>query len=367
MGYYGRYLVILICAVLLAGCTAAPTPASTSTPLPPVTAAPTDISVAPTTAVPESTRLFGGPRIVGTTPAIPHGAAGSWDAATVSPGGAVFVDGTYYLFHKGLDHLAGPYLGAVGYSTSTDGLTWTRHPEPVTEDAGLSDLGPPGVMPGTVLIEPDGQWVMYFWLSDPRPEFDHISTIWRAVSPGPDGPWVADPQEPILSRGEEGGWDYGGVYAPSVVKLGDQYIMLYAATELNGQFNVVGMATSPDGITWQKRADPVFEPSTGGGWDSGSVQEPRVDLINGELVMAYTAWGQGQMTASIGLARSADGDTWERYHANPVMIIDDIPGGGFFHIPNLFAHDSKTYLFAEVVNGDHTDIWLSILDGAIDW
>ena len=128
--------------------------------------------------------------------------------------------------------------------------------------------------------------------------------------------WQEYEGNPILERGPNGSWDDSRVSSPSVIKVGDTYYMYYAGT--NDFFWRIGLALSPDRVTWTKYpGNPVFNPDDFGEWDDLNVQDPMVIFDGTEYKMYYT--GYDGSTRRIGLATSTDGLNWTRAPNNPVL------------------------------------------------
>ncbi|MFA6005291.1 MAG: alpha/beta fold hydrolase [Patescibacteria group bacterium] len=130
----------------------------------------------------------------------------------------------------------------IGYATSPDGLHWTSH-GPVLASPEL-DLGDP-----TVIHDAEG-YVM--WFSGNYPGLAGIR-IYRATST--DGMiWESD-FAPVLT-GTPGGWDSQSVAAPFVFKEeGGVYRMWYSGY---GSEWDVGLATSADGVLWEKYSQQLL-------------------------------------------------------------------------------------------------------------
>lgn len=195
--------------------------------------------------------------------------------------------------------------------------------------------------------------------------------------PPPDGTegeprlaWTARP-EPVLSRGAPGEWDSVDVLNPSVVRHGGGYLNLYSGydgktwrtglatsgdgiawTKLgpvlspdpgswegeyiaaNGSALVVGgeicywyqagdppqigVATSSDGLSWQKRQAPVLENGPRGSWDEMGVADPYVLAAGGRLYMYFLGQDRARRQR-LGVAVSDDGVSWTRLRVNPIL------------------------------------------------
>ena len=71
-----------------------------------------------------------GPWTIDDEPILTPGAAGAFDAGGLQWPSVVRTEGGYLLYYAGFD-LAQSGSGSIGLATSTDGITWTKHPEPV--------------------------------------------------------------------------------------------------------------------------------------------------------------------------------------------------------------------------------------------
>ncbi|MBM2827350.1 MAG: hypothetical protein HW403_1414 [Dehalococcoidia bacterium] len=136
------------------------------------------------------------------------------------------------------------------------------------------------------------------------------------------GPLFGHSEHPVLETGQDGSWDSGSIHAPSVVKVGDRYLMWYDGTSGNDPYAgwSIGLAwsTEIDSESWVKHPDnPVLIPGSQGEWDSVSVHDPRVIYDEGFYRMWYSGY-DGHLWR-IGYATSTDGVVWTKHPANPVM------------------------------------------------
>jgi len=119
---------------------------------------------------------------------------------------------------------------------------------------------------------------------------------WRRASNGP----VLAPQ------GD--GWEAAGTFNPSVVRHDGKIVMLYRAQDRTGTSRL-GYATSPDGIRFTRRPEPVLSPETdyerGGG-----VEDPRLVRFGDTYYLTYT--GYNKKDAQLCLATSKDLVHWDR-------------------------------------------------------
>lgn len=147
-----------------------------------------------------------GPWVADSDPVLLPGSVGEWDEQQVlAPHVLQSVDG-YIMYYTGTDK-AGKQQ--VGMATSTDGIAWTKYNDSSTADS-------------------------------PQLESD-----------------------PVLQPAEKGSWDGSWAHQPRVIKTDENWVMFYRGTQdANGGKMALGLATSEDGIHWNKFAgNPIFLPN----------------------------------------------------------------------------------------------------------
>jgi len=236
-------------------------------------------------------------------PVLDRGPPGSWDDDSIG-GGDIHYDGTtYHAWYTGGD---GSYA-RIGYATSPDGITWTKHPSNPVVDIGSPGswddkraMGPTVVYDGTTY---------HMWYSGS----DNTYRIGYATSP--DGiAWTKSLANPVLNPGP-GSWDSDHVSSNMVFYDGITYHMWYAGRD--GLNHRIGYATSPDGISWTKSAsNPVLNLGPSGSWDDDHVITPRI-LYNA-TTSTYEMWytGSDGLYYRVGYATSPDGISWTKYAGN---------------------------------------------------
>jgi len=274
----------------------------------------------------------------------------------VLPGAVVWVDGTYHLYGVAFDQESTEHHGY--YATSPDGTAWTVAAADPLVTLGL-DLGGPGPVPGTVLAEPDGSWVMYLW-GQPATGAQRAD-LYRATAPEPAGPWIAD-QTPVLS-GTAGGWDSQGVNFPSVVRTSTGYLMLYSGSSTNDpNSTLIGYATSPDGLTWTKGDAPLIEPGFCGAFDNRSVTIPRLRETDAGWLLFYNGLDEGLGPAQVGVGQSTDGLSWRCISPEPALTGADIPGSQGIHTIAVAATARGPEFFVESLGDQSSSVWLGDVD-----
>ncbi|MEM2703354.1 MAG: hypothetical protein QXR45_09350 [Candidatus Bathyarchaeia archaeon] len=109
------------------------------------------------------------------------------------------------------------------------------------------------------------------------------------------------------------GWDSGYIWKCSPLKVGEKFMLYYGAVSKSGESGI-GFAVSRDGLNWIKTKTPLLTPSG----NETSVGSPAVmyDKSKGIFVMLYLS----KPLNGIGLAYSIDGLRWKKYKNNPVIL-----------------------------------------------
>lgn len=371
----------ILFAWMIAACSPAATPTPERVPEPAQEPEPTASSV-PRTESPAMTEaalpsIF---QFAEGNPILPHRRRPNWDSQYIDPGGMVYHEGQFHMFYNGISRFPAPV--GVGYATSTDGIEWTRQvDEPVLSAEAISgsNLSGNNLFVTSSLVEPDGTWVLYFYtLGDAG--FTGPGEIGRATAPAPTGPWTIDP-DPLLSPGPSGSWDDVQVSGPNVLKSGDTYFMYYDGSR-SGSQSRIGLATSADGIQWEKYDDPTTEepafaesdPVLGvsdQGWDTKRVIDPNVIETSDGFEMIYMATtGSGKFAPgdfAFGLATSPDGIQWTKSEMNPLLTNKDYSWWKQAYLASLLHVDGTYYLYFDAVasGAGGTDVYLATYDGSL--
>ncbi len=206
---------------------------------------------------------------------------------------------------------------------------------PIHHAAGGGPLSPLQIVadPSVVRLGP-GQYRMWFTNADSRQRTgiaqadstDGIAfTPWR-------NPQLRDPVMDLAMVPPASDWDGPGAETANVLRGPDGVWRMYYTGNRPPVGSVtfaIGLATSPDGVRWTRRAKPVLEPESD--WErpictnaanpatcrTGGVLEPSVlfDPALGRYRMWYVALGEPAdsfRSFRIGHATSMDGITWER-------------------------------------------------------
>ena len=222
------------------------------------------------------------------------GTLGSWDENVLT--GDVVFDGTIYrIWYWGFDTLAGGYY-AIGYATSTNGITWTKYVGNPIITPPVSESDPRFILCPTV-ISNNGHFKMWLpWMDD--------SGTWSIVNiTSTDGISWSNQSSPVLQNGPLGSWDASSVVCPDVVLDNATYRMWYSGEDA-ARTERIGQASSPDGVSWTKSSsNPVLGGGVSGSWDT-NVRHSSVILKDN----AYKVWYEGSQfpwNSLIGFATAA--------------------------------------------------------------
>jgi predicted GH43/DUF377 family glycosyl hydrolase len=133
--------------------------------------------------------------------------------------------------------------------------------------------------------------------------------------------WNKYTGNPVLDVASPGEWDSWRVGHPDVYFDGTTYKMWYTGTMPTGPpYGLVGLATSTDGINWDKDTSNPILTGDSGAWDSEQVGLPVV-IFNDNTYKMWYGGLDANFNFRIGYATSPDGITWEKHVGNPVINI----------------------------------------------
>ena len=219
-----------------------------------------------------------------------------------------------------------------------------------------------------------------------------ISTIFRLISferlTGPEAEGAA------LACGPEGSFDSAWVGAPDVHFDGSIHRMWYSGASVlpyyTGQIVQIGLATSRDGLHWQRanNGNPVFEPGPPGTFDEcwmmgpcvlyekgiwrmwyGGLQkpgtEPRAENWAGKIPEGW------EVRVRIGLATSTDGTHWTRENGGkPVLDLGPLGSTGDLQVmnPTVLKEDDgyRMWYASNSISIPHT-ISMAVSSDGIHW
>jgi beta-1,2-mannosidase len=123
----------------------------------------------------------------------------------------------------------------------------------------------------------------------------------------PLGPFRPHAENPIL-RPQGDGWESASVYNPAALVKDDKVVLLYRA-HADDIVSHVGLATSDDGIHFERHPEPVLSPTEP--YEQFGAEDPRVTEIDGTYYLTYTGWDR--KNAQLCLATSTDLFSWTKH------------------------------------------------------
>jgi CubicO group peptidase (beta-lactamase class C family)/D-alanyl-D-alanine dipeptidase/predicted GH43/DUF377 family glycosyl hydrolase len=243
-------------------------------------------------------------------PILELGQSGDFDDTHVFAPCVANFDDKYHLWYSGSQGTVAERVFDLGLATGTDGRRFTKHSHnPVFR---FGD-GKHSILTATLLRQPDGSVLredgklrMWFTSTHFSGGTGHHALYETRSSDGVT--WDA-PSEALLD----------GVYAPTVLKEGNEYRMWY--TDVSSEPWVIRLATSADGRGWQVHPDPLLKPEAD--WEQSRLFYPAVLKADGVYLMWYGSyWNERANSTAIGLAASLDGYRWFRNPHNPVLRPD---------------------------------------------
>ena len=219
------------------------------------------------------TRPFDGPMI--------FPSSNGWDSQCITPGGVIKDGNVWYLYYMGFSDQYGTWH--IGLATSTDGMSWTKRPQPVLMASG----GAENQLVPTSVIKKNGVFYLYYTSRNYPVYTTCVATSIDGIN------WQKSSLNPILSATLP--WEGTKVSTASVIMDGDSLIMVYSS--LQGDKNYFGMATSVDGMTWVKKSTPVFSNlNTTNGWARTSIDYSRLVKAGNQLRVYYGGYNGNQWT-----------------------------------------------------------------------
>lgn len=234
---------------------------------------------------------------------------------------------------------------SLSCATSFDGANWfyySKNPV-ITPTPGAFDARVVG--PAKVLKDAGGYKMYYSGETQGWMNKIGLATSSNGLQ------WQKYASNPILSPGPSGSWDSQNIYGVDVLLVGQTYYMWYAGSGPD-LVHRIGLATSTDGVVWTKHpANPVLNLGSPGRWDAASIVLPRVVVVNGVFYMLYTGTNTMFANEKIGLATSSDGIVWQRYPNNPVMSGQGGWEGSRISSASVLFRNNKFHLWYDGNNG----------------
>jgi PKD repeat protein len=232
-------------------------------------------------------------------PVLVPGPSGSPDDIGVRTGCVLMINNLYHMWYVGDDEPAVNAGNSICHATSTDGITWERNLNNPVLDVGVNGTWDDSWVEAPSVVFDGSVYHLWYCAAD-RYTLNQVR-IGHATSPHPDSSWTKDPNNPVLTFGVAGKWDYDTVEAPNVIFDGSRFHMWYSGGYILEWR--IGYAWSEDGSNWKKyndpsttsnpyiHSDPVLSWGDPGAFDDVLVSHCSVilDTVIDSLKMWYTA------------------------------------------------------------------------------
>lgn len=150
------------------------------------------------------------------------------------------------------------------------------------------------------------------------------------LATSPDGvTWTRDENNPVLAV-RPGEWDSQEASFSCVLDDGTSYHTWYSGYD--GSQRQIGYASSIDGVHWLRADEPVLRSGDPGSWDETLVGNPTVLHDGIRYHMWYGGWSSTDPHWRIGHATSTDLSTWEKDPAKPVLDLGPVDGWDDSHV-----------------------------------
>lgn len=205
---------------------------------------------------------------------------GHWDDWWIWATSCQIVENEYFLFYIGIDHKKKPTY-KIGLASSPDGLHWTRR------NNGKPIFSPSHdevhVAYPSLLHENDTWYMFYQWRDKKGPAGVRLATRLDGTS---WDQWKKS-KIPILSRGSMGSFDEKYIEGQQILKVGEDYVLLYHAYNDLHWTEGLAHSKSPYGPFIKSQKNPVFTGSHQEIWDGMHVSTSNIYNINGRWLLFY--------------------------------------------------------------------------------
>jgi len=159
--------------------------------------------------------------------------------------------------------------------------------------------------PGSGKLSGAEDYKMYYAMHDG-------TSVRTGLATSPDGYiWTKYAGNPVLNLGAGGSWDQTHVIPSSILKVGTVYHLYYHGYD--GSMWRIGQATSDDGKTWARDPNnPLLTPGDEGPFTTSHVLCGNVLYDEGQYKMWYCGYGTVETKYHIFYATSPDGSTFTR-------------------------------------------------------
>lgn len=221
----------------------------------------------------------------------------------------------YIGFYNGINQSTLKY--SIGTSSTVDKIKWGKSNVPILSPReGLFDgWGLNGAFPIQI-----GEQIFVYYSGN-------NGTAWNGIGVAiftKDLHLVSRPRQPILSMGDTGSWDDSKIFRP-IVMINDastdptkKYIMYYTGADNKG-INKGGIAYSADGLNWTKyHQNPVMSNGSAGDFDSLWAMPEYIIKKDSLYYMVYKGYNGKNVETGLATSENLDGP-WNKHSTNPIV------------------------------------------------
>lgn len=241
-----------------------------------------------------------------------------------------------------------------GYATSLDGINWTRYSKQIVFSKGGTGQYDGKSISNPRVIKDGNIYRLYYsgldnW-GNPRRIFMATSSdgiVWNRFF------------DFILESSPSISWENRGVYPGDIVKTDSGYYMYYCGINFNG-ITEIGLATSSNGINWNKYVNNPVLSNTNYWEGQGGVSHPSVIFDEGLFKLVYMGRSTFQDQKGFGIASSIDGKLWTKDKDNPFFKYN--------MIANQWASVDFAYPCYRKINGKENIFYSGyVINGKVEW
>jgi hypothetical protein len=183
----------------------------------------------------------------------------------------------------------------------------------------------------------------YMWYSGGSSREGDVWNVGLAMAGHPLGPWKKYEGNPVL---KDFGYVGGVVKVDGKYRLYSAYPISWAGYKGDYSPLAVALADRPEG-PWKKYGgNPLMTKGNSGDWDDGGISEAEVLFHNGMYHMFYGGTEyHGPRVESVGYAYSFDGFKWYKYGRNPVAKRQANPNAAAFAEVHAIIEPPFVYLY----------------------
>ena len=280
-------------------------------------------------------------QIPGPNPIITPGPAGAWDDRVTEAADAFKDVDTYYFYYHATGQGKGYRLGVA--SSSHPLGPFKKH-----GDKPVLDFGPKGSWDerhvACAMVFKEAPEKYYMWYSGHGSSERHRKwSIGLAIAENPLGPWEKYEGNPIL---EDFGYVGGMIKVKGKYHLYSAYPI--SSPGYKGDYSPLALAVgeTPEGPYTKYEGNPLMTKGERGDWDDGGISEAEVLYHNGMFHMYYGGTHLlGPRLESIGYAYSFDGYNFVKYGRNPVAVRQANPNAAAFAEVHAIIEPPFVYLY----------------------